>query len=159
MNSFFTKQEKIFIGFLLVSFIIGSAIKLYRYYFPSESLVRQNGSLEDFEKQLQRKAAEIDSLLAEQHAVSQQPVGSALPAKQNRVAQSAVPGMLWVEINTATVAELVQLPQIGPVIAAKIIEYRTAHGPFRDIDELIEVKGIGEKKLTTIKPYIYIKQK
>ena len=58
-----------------------------------------------------------------------------------------------VNINTASARELEALPGIGEVIARRIIDYRNAHGPFQSVDELINVKGIGEKKLAELKPY------
>ena len=58
-----------------------------------------------------------------------------------------------VNINTATARELDALPGIGEVLAQRIIDYRNAHGPFGSVDALINVKGIGEKKLADLKPY------
>ena len=52
-----------------------------------------------------------------------------------------------ININTAGAEELVSLPRIGPVKAAKIIEYRDTHGRFAGIEDLINVKGIGAKTL------------
>ena len=57
-------------------------------------------------------------------------------------------------INKASVDALTQLPGIGPVIAGRIVQYRMEHGPFKSADELRKVKGIGEKRLEDILPYI-----
>lgn len=57
-------------------------------------------------------------------------------------------------INKASVDALTQLPGIGPVIAGRIVQYRSDHGPFTSINDLRNVKGIGEKRLEDILPYI-----
>lgn len=62
-----------------------------------------------------------------------------------------------VNINEAKQEELEELPGIGPSIAKKIIEYREQNGKFTSIDELQEVKGIGEAKFENIKEYITVK--
>lgn len=59
-----------------------------------------------------------------------------------------------ININTATVQELEALPGVGEVLAQRIVAYRTAHGPFRSAEELLQVEGIGEKKLSSMRPYI-----
>lgn len=61
-----------------------------------------------------------------------------------------------VNINTASLAELEQLEGIGPVLAARIIEYREAHGGFKSIEELKNVKGIGPKIFTKLKDKITV---
>ncbi len=48
-----------------------------------------------------------------------------------------------IDVNRATAAELAELPGIGPALAARIVAYREANGPFRTLDELTKVKGIG----------------
>jgi len=59
-----------------------------------------------------------------------------------------------ININTATIAELAALPGIGPVIAQRIIAHREKHGPFRRVEELLIIRGIGRKKFEKLKPLI-----
>ncbi len=59
-----------------------------------------------------------------------------------------------IDINSADSAALVRVPGIGPVIAGRIIQYRRAHGEFRSVDELKNVKGIGDKKLSKIRKFV-----
>ncbi len=61
-----------------------------------------------------------------------------------------------IPINTATEKELETIPGIGPVLASRIVEYRREHGPFASYEDLLNVKGIGEKILEKIKPYIEV---
>ena len=59
-----------------------------------------------------------------------------------------------VSLNSADVAALDSLPGVGPVLAQRILDWRTAHGRFTSVDELGEVTGIGEKLLSQIKPLV-----
>lgn len=61
-----------------------------------------------------------------------------------------------IDINTATEAELDVLPGVGPATAAAIIGYRTENGGFSSVDELLEVRGIGEAKLADISPLVTV---
>ena len=55
---------------------------------------------------------------------------------------------------TAAPEDLERLPGIGPAKAEAIAAYRTEHGPFRTVDQLMEVSGIGEATLEALRPYI-----
>ena len=57
----------------------------------------------------------------------------------------------FININTASVLELESLPEIGPILARDIIFYRMKIGRYKDIEELKNIKGIGDKKLEKIK--------
>lgn len=57
-------------------------------------------------------------------------------------------------INTASAAELQRLPRIGPALAERIVEYRRVNGRFRSAEQITEVRGIGEKTLEKMRPWI-----
>ncbi|WP_242403711.1 ComEA family DNA-binding protein [Paenibacillus pini] len=61
-----------------------------------------------------------------------------------------------VNVNTAQVSQLMNIPGIGEKKAQAIIDYRTQHGPFRQVSDLDKVKGIGPKLLDKMKPYVQL---
>ena len=60
------------------------------------------------------------------------------------------------DLNVATVAQLDQLPGVGPGTAAAIIAYRDKHGPFHAVEELLDVRGIGTAKLDAIRDLVRV---
>ncbi|MBC8535753.1 helix-hairpin-helix domain-containing protein [Feifania hominis] len=60
-----------------------------------------------------------------------------------------------VNVNTATVEQLMSVPGIGEVLASRIVEYRAA-APFTDLSQLVKVRGIGEKTLEKMRPYLSV---
>ena len=64
-----------------------------------------------------------------------------------------------VNLNTATAAQIATLPGIGPKAAERIIEYRQKSGGFKKIEELMNVKGIGEKSFLKLKPLLTVGEK
>lgn len=93
----------------------------------------------------------------------QTPTGAPLPSETTPTGtiadsetlpeQTEKPESGLININTATEAELDELPGIGPVLAKAIVEYREAYGDFADVSELTLVSGIGEKKLEKLRNY------
>lgn len=61
-----------------------------------------------------------------------------------------------ININTATSHQLQMLPDIGEVLAERIIEYRTQNGPFSTIEDLVLVKGIGDQRMEELRQYITV---
>jgi competence protein ComEA len=61
---------------------------------------------------------------------------------------------LRVDINEADVAELSKLPGIGEGVAKRIVAYRTENGRFEKTEELMNVRGIGEKSFLKLQPYL-----
>jgi competence protein ComEA len=72
-----------------------------------------------------------------------------------RAGTTLAPGAT-VNINTASAAELDALPGIGAKTAALIVEYRQKNGPFKKIEELMNVRGVGEKNFLKLKPQITV---
>ncbi len=80
------------------------------------------------------------------------PAGVAAPAPSGG-GSTATP---LVNLNTATAEQLETLPEVGPVTAAAIVAWREERGGFTSVDELIDVDGIGEKTLETIRPHVSV---
>jgi len=77
-------------------------------------------------------------------------------AAQDGSVSGAAPAGAPIDINTATLEQLDSLPGIGPVIAQRIIDYRTASGPFASIEQIKEVRGIGDALFENIKDRIMV---
>lgn len=120
----------------------------------------------ELEEQFKQRAAELkareDQLMQRYFPVSEGPDevytarADTLPA-DSAGQQAPLPtasGSPVININTAGQETLVTLPGIGPVYARRIIEYRKTYGPFKDIEELKNIRGIAEKRLGKLKPFI-----
>ncbi|TAK16751.1 MAG: hypothetical protein EPO35_04745 [Acidobacteria bacterium] len=77
------------------------------------------------------------------------PAGQAPPSKEK-------PPVAAVNINTASSAELQTLPGVGAATATRILEYRQKNGGFKKVEDIMNVRGIGEKTFLKLKPLITI---
>jgi competence protein ComEA len=82
---------------------------------------------------------------------------SADPQGQDGTPQTRLVGV--VNVNSANGEQLQLLPGIGPARARAVIEHRKAQGPFKTIEDLSQVSGIGERALERIRPHCVLKGK
>ena len=78
------------------------------------------------------------------------------PAKTQTSARAGTPAAAPVNLNTATLAQLQTLPGIGAKAAQRILEYRQKNGNFKKPEDLMNVKGIGEKSFLKLKPLLVV---
>ncbi len=132
------------------------------YTFPEGSRILDAVNKAGAAKDADLTCINLAELMSDQQQVTVPRQGEA-DADNNRIAgrgtnlsgaRSRQPAKI--NINTADAAALESLPGIGPATARKIIDYRTEHGRFKSISELLQVSGIGEKKFTQIKDLITI---
>jgi len=81
------------------------------------------------------------------------------PAQAQAPAKGDAKPAVVVNLNTATAAELEALPGIGAATAARIVEYRQKNGPFKKIEELMNVQGVGEKSFLKLRSRISVAAK
>ena len=95
---------------------------------------------------------EADAVLQEAKAYTEQPVEETQeppPVRQVRFP---------LDLNTASIGELELVPKIGNITAQRIVQYREVLGAYTALEQLMEIKGIGEQTFASISPYVYIPQ-
>jgi len=141
----FSRTEIRVILFLVFLLLVGSGMTLYKRFRANQSV----DIVSVIEKSTQSKRKSTLDRQAEGSIVK--PAGENEGSVGDRKDSSAK-----IDINTAGAYELEGLPGIGPALARRIMEYREKHGGFKTIGELIEVNGIGDEKLETIREHVYI---
>jgi len=137
----FTPTERKVVYFLVITLFIGIGIRIYQAFSETGHLPQYDYSAMDREFE-ERSGSQSDSTRTDRSLASDRSFG----AKKE-------PAGLF-NINTASPEQLAELPGIGPSLAGRIVEYRDSHGPFQSAEELMSVKGIGEKKFQKLKQHI-----
>ena len=144
----FTQNERRVILFLVVTFLAGGIIKLYRSSHPVQQQFNYTSSDSEFAAR-SALAEQPDSILEQStssSSVERRPVSKTHASKK-------------ININTASAVELTKLPGIGEAMAKKIIAYRNEHGNLKTVEELMNVKGIGKKKFERLAPLLTVEKK
>jgi competence protein ComEA len=154
----FTKTESRIVLFLAGMFLLGGMIRLIRgtEAIPAFDYTQQDAQFAAGVARLNEMAAQGDSSAGEERAMQPARADSQKTGTK-RAGHSRLknlPGAGSVNINTASTKDLMSLPGIGESIAERIILYRSQHGPFGKIEDLRNVKGIGEKKFAAIREYL-----
>lgn len=155
----FTLTEIRVILFLLIIFLLGLSLKYFLTDDHKSRILAADYSLQD---SLFFYSDNSDSNISK---LSNKVVDSKLEVLDfnNRDFQekksSNIAGEKSIELNTADINALISLPGIGEKTASAILEYKKNIGKFRNLNELMNVKGIGVSKFNKIKKYIYIDDK
>lgn len=98
--------------------------------------------------------ASAASLAAAQEAPKPQAAASAAAPTKKAASTHKATAQSPVNINTATAEELQTLPGIGPAVSRRILDYRQKNGSFKKAEDLMNVRGIGERSFLKLKPLV-----
>ena len=155
----FTETELKVVAFLLITFAFGLSYKILFHNPPSAEYKVFDYSEQDslFESSRER----IEKLKEENSANNLVDIKREVFEFKEQTSynntKKILPNEKSINLNTATKEELITLPGIGEKTAEKILELRNIKGNYSSLDELLEVKGIGDTKFNNIKKFLYIK--
>ncbi len=161
-----TKEQIIILSLLTASLLIGVILRKIKYdagekaylNFRSDSALLAAELKNLYSDSIFHSEAELDSFIDSLFRETNLRYSPEKPEKMengNR-AWGKTQVKFPIELNSATLDELCALDGIGPKTAQKIIEYRKESGPFTSVKQLLEIKGIGPKKLARIENKIYL---
>ena len=148
----FTQMESRVVLFLILAFVIGIGIKVYKSKYSIKPPYNYSAMDSEFTARSQSIEKNDSSESDDSDAI-----GDKNKLKSNisktKVTDNPTPKL---DINKASKEEFVKLPGIGETMADRIILYRNENGRFTIIEQLTKVKGIGKKKFERIAPYIMV---
>jgi len=157
----FTNTETNVVLFVILAFILGVGVNLFNDSSSQVDYLEFDYKVQDslFDAASGDPLIITDSAAFGQKKIDYKPelLDFSKGKKAETKAGKVVPGNRRININTASAEELASLPGLGSKIARSIIEYREQHGPFKEVDDLLKVKRIKNKKLERIKEFVIAK--
>ena len=130
----FTRQEQFVLIFIIATVLVGGVFSMIKQFYPALFMGEPELDVENGQKKTGAKGESTGQFVT--------------PANANSSGK--------IDINSATAKDLETLPGIGPAMAERIIEYRNTYGKFYDIQEIEEVRGIGEKTYQKLEDLIVV---
>lgn len=125
------------------------------FFLGRNSLTPGTVTIETEQRALSEEQSEEPAVLEEPEPSAALPNGTEADTPSGEGKSDKTGGLL--NLNTATAAELETLPGIGAVLAQRIVDYRTEHGPFSAVEDIMKVSGIGDKKYEAIESLITVR--
>lgn len=130
-------------GVLIVLILVGSGIILWDKFYRAKA-TQESQIVAELKAQNDLLRLQLSNISSQ----SQQQIAGASTSSENQSGK--------ININTADATELDKIPNIGPARAADIIAYRSSHGGFKTIEEMKNIKGIGDKTFESMKDLITV---
>lgn len=160
----FTKNETKVILFIVIALVTGFSIKFYKQVL-GDTESKQKDYFSETDKRFLEKSARLnnpdfDKLTFEEKIkilqISEDSLKQAEKEKKSLTKKEQKLEGKQININTASRDELMQLPGVGEKTALSIIDYRENNSGFKTIEDIMEVKGIGQKKFEKMKKYLKV---
>lgn len=160
------RSERIAMSILLILLVILSAVLTFtepdanyskEHYAELERVFREKSEQIEQEEQMIMARYEPTRELPVEMSVRKEESARSIPVDTTDEDESTEYGLEIININTASNQLLQELPGVGPTYAERIVGWREENGSFTSKDQLLEIKGIGEKRLADIKPLITLR--